>query len=206
LSCITSVTVGLLISSAACNSGRGYLYLSFIVVFIVLFSGLIRNGKVQGLIDFLSHFSTGKWAYEGVASSISIYCWIDSWRFDEFNSTGHIISIWLSLVVFIIAAGFLAINLLHLRDPWYRPLTNLRLLFSRNPTKLMLAASVFILVFSYALFFRNLSYEYHRLNYWSRPEYGGTNSYQYASIYRAKNPSSEQILSGVISQSWCGKP
>ena len=88
--CTTSVTLGLLISALAGDSDKGYLYLSFVVVFIVLFSGLIRNEKLQHLVDSLSFLSTGRWAFEGFASSISLYCWLDSWRFEEFNSTGHL--------------------------------------------------------------------------------------------------------------------
>ena len=104
LACITSVTLGLFISAVAGDSDKGYLYLSFVVVFIVLFSGLIRNEKLGQLVDSLSFLSTGKWAFEGFASSIGIYCWLDSWRFEEFNSTGHMISIWLSLGAFSLIA------------------------------------------------------------------------------------------------------
>lgn len=203
LSCITSVTLGLLISAASGSSSRGYLYLSFVVVFIVLFSGLMRNAKLENLIDTLSYLSTGKWAYEGVASSLSIYCWIDSWRFDEFNSTGHLISIWLSLGAFIIAAGSLVVIFLRLRDPWYSHFTNFRLLFSRNLPRIAVITSVFILIISYAVFFRTLSYEYHKLNYFNRAEYGGNNAYQYANIMEAINPSGEEQIGGLISQSWC---
>jgi len=205
LSCISSVTVGLFVSAAAANNGRGYLYLSFVVVFLVLFSGLIRNAKVEEIINTLSYFSSGKWAYEGIASSLSLYCWIDSWRFDEFNSTGHIISIWLSLILSTIIAGGLSIIFLNLRDPWYRPIKNLRLLFSRNLTRTLLLVSVVILLFSYTVFLRQLSTEYHKLNYWSRSEYGGTNAYQYANIYATENPTIEQLFIGEISQSWCTK-
>lgn len=206
LSCITSVTLGLLISCAAGDGGKGYLYLSFSVVFIVLFSGLIRNLKLERLIDTLSFLSTGKWAYEGLASSLSIYCWIDSWRFDEFNSTGHLVSIWLSLSVFILIAGLLSVVLLRLRDPWYGHLKNLRLLITRNFVRFVLVVLVLGLLFSYALFFRTLSHEYHVLNYWSRSEYGGDNAYQYASVQKASNPSWFQYWGGILSQSWCVAP
>ena len=108
LACITSVTLGLLISVLAGDGGKGYVYLSFTVVFIVLFSGLVRNERLEELIDTLSFASTGKWAYEGMASSLSIYCWLDSWRFDEFNSAGHLLSVWLSLGVFMLTAAVLA--------------------------------------------------------------------------------------------------
>jgi ABC-type multidrug transport system ATPase subunit len=85
LACITSITIGLLISILAGKSNRGYLYLSIMVVYLVLFSGLGGNPKLQDLIDFFSFASVGNWAYQGVSSSIDIYCWTGSWDFKEFN-------------------------------------------------------------------------------------------------------------------------
>jgi ABC-type multidrug transport system ATPase subunit len=204
LSCITSVTIGLLISTIAGDGGKANLYLNFVAVFVVLFSGLIRNPKLGNLIDKLSIFSTGKWAYEGIASGLSLYCWTDSWRFDEFNSTGHVISIWISLTVFTLAAIFLSICFLHLRDPWHRGFTSLRLLFTRNKTRFVVLLSVLILLFSYAVFLRDLSHEYHSLNYWSREEYGGDSAYQYANIESTLSPNIIQYWGGKLSQSWCG--
>jgi len=204
LSCITSVTLGLLISCAASDGGKGYLYLSFAVVFLVLFSGLIRNPKLEELINTLSYLSVGKWSYEGIASSVGVYCWLDSWRFDEFNSTGHILSVWLSLGAFIFLAIFLAIILLHLRDPWYGRWKNLKVLFSRNAARITIFLSILVLLFSYASFLRSLSYEYHSLNYWSRTEYGGTGAYQYANVNKSQDPDLMKYWSGTISQSWCG--
>jgi ABC-type multidrug transport system ATPase subunit/uncharacterized membrane protein YhaH (DUF805 family) len=204
LACITSVTMGLLISAVAGSSGKGYLYLSFAVVFIVLFSGLIRNERLERLVDTLSVASTGKWAYEGVASSLGIYCWLDSWRFDEFNSTGHIMSIWLALGAFILLAGFLAVLVLRLRDPWYGQWTNLRRFAVREGRPLTVYLSIVVLLLSYTLFLRQQSYEYHTLNYWSRQEYGGTNAYEYASVQKVQELDQLQHWNGTISQSWCG--
>ena len=204
LSCVTSITLGLLISCAAADGGKGYLYLSFTVVFVVLFSGLIRNPKLEKLIDALSFFSVGKWSYEGVASSIGVYCWLDSWRFDEFNSSGHIFSVWVSLGVFMIVAMLLAVTLLHLHDPWYGRWNNLISLFSRNVATVTVILSVLVLLFSYASFLRGLSYEYHSLNYWSRSEYGGTGAYQYANVNKSQELDLITYWSGTVSQSWCG--
>jgi len=206
LSCITSVTLGLLISCAAGDGGKGYLYLTFCAVFIVLFSGLIRNPRLENLISTLSFLSTGKWAYDGISSSISLYCWYDSWRFDEFNSTGHIVSIWLALGVFILVAALISVALLHMRDPWRSRCSNLLLFFFRRRAAFVVLLSILVLLFSYTVFFRGLSYEYHVLNYWDRSEYGGTNAYQYANIENAQNPSSLEYWSGTFSQSWCVYP
>jgi hypothetical protein len=205
LSCITSVTLGLLISCSAADGGKGYLYLSFTVVFVILFSGLIRNPRLEELIDTLSFLSVGKWSYEGTAASLSLYCWLDDWRFDEFNSTGHILSVWMSLTIYVIISIFLSIVLLRLRDPWYGRWHNLRVLLFRNPTGIALLLSALILVLSYASFFRTLSREYHSLNYWSRTEYGGTGSYQYANIKKSLEPDLTQYWLGTLNQSWCSE-
>ena len=164
LACITSVTLGLLISVLAGDGGKGYVYLSFTVVFIVLFSGLVRNERLEELIDTLSFASTGKWAYEGMASSLSIYCWLDSWRFDEFNSAGHLLSVWLALGIFMLTAAVLAILVLRARDPWYGRTTNLRRLLAGEGQRLVIILAVLILLFSYTLFLRQRSREYHVLN------------------------------------------
>ncbi len=205
-SCITSITLGLAISSLAGDSGRGYLYLSFMVVFIILFSGLIRNPKLESLIDTLSYLSIGKWAYEGIASSLNLYCWLDSWRLDEFNSAGHMISIALSLGLFNLLGGLLAIVFLNIRDPWFPPLYNLRHLFTQNWVNVLFFLSVVVFLFSYTVFFRDLSSGYHSLNYWNRSEYGGSNAYHYADIEQTESPNAIMYWSGKISQSWCENP
>jgi len=204
LACITSVSLGLLISVLAGDGGKGYVYLSFSVVFIVLFSGLVRNERLEALIDTLSFASTGKWAYEGMASSLGIYCWLDSWRFDEFNSTGHLASVWLALGIFILVMTTLSILILRVRDPWYGRTANLQRLLAVEGFRIIVVLAVIILLFSYTLFLRQRSQEYHALNYWSRQEYGGSGAYEYGHISDVADPSAWQEWNGRISQSWCG--
>jgi hypothetical protein len=196
--------LGLLISVLAGDGGKGYVYLSFSVVFIVLFSGLVRNERLESLIDTLSFASTGKWAYEGVASSLGIYCWLDSWRFDEFNSSGHLLSVWLSLGIFILIAAFLSILILRVRDPWYSQVVNLRRWLSTEGLRVVVLLAVIALLFSYSLFLRQQSRSYHVLNYWGRQEYGGSGSYEYANVSEAVEPDAWQVVNGRVSQSWCG--
>jgi len=204
LACITSVTLGLFISAITGDSDKGYLYLSFVVVFIVLFSGLIRNEKLEQLIDTLAFLSTGKWAFSGFASSISIYCWFDSWHFDEFNSAGHLASIWLALGAYTLGAAFLAVVILRLGDPWYSRVKNLGRLFVKERIPLMLCLALFTLFFSYTLFLRQQSQAYHALNYWSRQEYGGSGAYEYANVRNVAQIDFIQYWNGKINQSWCG--
>ena len=203
--CTTSVTLGLFISALAGDSDKGYLYLSFVVVFIVLFSGLIRNEKLQHLVDSLSFLSTGRWAFEGFASSISLYCWLDSWRFEEFNSTGHLLSIYLALGALSLGSAFTAVIVLRLRDPWSDQWTNLRQLITCEWRPALVCLAALAVLVSYTVFLRQQSYQYHALNYWSRQEYGGNNAYQYANISRVQDPSPLQYWNGMISQSWCGR-
>ncbi|MEM7539455.1 MAG: ATP-binding cassette domain-containing protein [Chloroflexota bacterium] len=204
LASITSVTLGLLISALAGGSDKGYLYLSFVVVFIVLFSGLIQNNKLERLVDTFSFLSTGKWAFEGFASSISVYCWLDSWRFAEFNSTGHLASIWLSLAAFTLGAGLLSVMTLQLDDPWYNRWINLRRFFVQGRQPVVISFAILTLLLSYTLFLRQQSHAYHSLNYWSRQEYGGTNAYEYANVQKVADISDLQYWNGKVSQSWCG--
>jgi len=206
LCCITSISLGLLISCAAGGSGRGYLYLSFAVVFIVLFSGLLRNPRLEQLIEGFSYFSTGKWAYEGLSSSLDLYCWMDSWRFDEFNSPGHLFSVWLALGAFSLAAGMISIALLRLRDPWRSAWASLGVLFTRRLPAVAVCAALLALLLSYSIFLRDLSYQYHALNYWNRAEYGGANAYQYGDIRRSSQAGALEKAAGLFSQSGCTLP
>lgn len=205
LACIASVSLGLFISVLAGDGGKGFLYLSFTVVFIVLFSGLVRNPRLEDLIDTLSFASTGKWAYEGFSSSIGVYCWMDSWRFDEFNSTGHILSVWFALITFTIITAFLSVTILQMRDPWYDQRNNFRRLATKQWRQVIVYCSLILLLLSYMFFLRQQSYAYHGLNYWSRQEFGGTGAYEYASIDEIVNPDWLQYWNGKLSQSACGE-
>ena len=206
LACIASVTLGLLISAMAGDSGKGYLYLSFVVVFIVLFSGLIQNEALERLVDLLAFASTGKWGYEGVASSLSIYCWLDGWRFDEFNSTGRIVSIWLSLIIYALVAAFLTNVALRMRDPWYRFWRNLKRILAQDWARIAVYVAILIVLLSFTRFLRHSSYEYHSLTYWSQGRYGGSNAYEYANVRNVQDTDILQLWNGEISQSWCGEP
>lgn len=203
LTCIASVTLGLLISAVAGDSDKGYIYLSFVVVFVVLFSGLIQNQKLERVIDTLSFASTGKWAYDGIASGIDIYCWWDEWRFDEFDSIGHIASIWLSLVAYILVAASLAIVVLRIRDPWYRPSMNLKRFFVQDWAGIAVCLSMLVLLSSYAIFLRQRSHEYHLLTYRSEGQYGGTSAKEYAKVEEIPNLNWLQLWNGKINQSMC---
>jgi hypothetical protein len=205
LTCITSVTVGLLVSALAANTGRGYLILSFVIVFVILFSGLIRNSQLEMLTDYLSVASTGKWAYEGLASIVGVYCWTDSWRFDEFSSVGHLLSVWLALGAFILFAGILTAFALWIRDPWDTPLNNMAHIFKRGGAALSVYLALLILLVSYTMFLRTASYGYHELNYWSRAEFGGTNAYVYAQIDDAPAADRFQRAIGELSQAQCSE-
>lgn len=204
LTSIASVTIGLLISVLTGESSKGNLYLTFSCVFILLFSGLTQNKKIANLIDLLSVASPGKWAYEGISSNIGLYCWTDSWRFDEFNSEGHILSIWLSIMSLTLIAALITVFMLRLHDPWQRPIQLLRSLFIRDGRRIALVLAVVGVLLSYSIFLRQFSKGYHSFNYYSDPTYGGTGAFIYPSVNRIENPDALQHWVGTLSQSQCG--
>lgn len=166
MACVASISVGLLISVLAGErSNWGIYYLSAFVVFLVLFSGLGSNPRLRTLIDFFSFVSTGNWAYQGLSSSVGMYCWTGSWRFDEFNSLGHIFSVWFALLLFVLVAGLAAIFILRARDPWYQVTINVKAFILQNSWTLLLTTSMIVMLFSYTVFLRDTSRDFHNLTF-----------------------------------------
>ena len=202
MACIASISVGLLISVLAGEkSNWGIFYLSAFVVFLVLFSGLGSNPRLRDLIDFFSFASTGNWAYQGLSSTIGVYCWTGSWRFDEFNSSGHILSVWFALLLFVFVAGLIAVFVLRARDPWYRVAINVRAFVAQNRWALLLTLSMIVLLFSYTVFLRDLSREFHELTYSN--EFTGAIEYARVSA-ELDQLNGFRLWSVEASQSTCG--
>ncbi len=203
LACISSLTLGLLLSALTADSERGFVFLSFAAIFNVVFAGLLRNPKLQTLVDSLSYFSTGKWAFEGFASSIDIYCWLQGWRLEEFNSTGHLLSVWLALAAFTLAVALLTILALRWRDPWYGRLQNLRRLFLPDGAQVAAGLALLTVLLSFTVFLRAQSRSYHELTFYSDPEHGGSGSVVYGSLRYVPGAGGLQRLNGLLGQSWC---
>ena len=168
LSCVSSVTIGLLISVLAGDSQRGHLYLSFVVVFMVLFSGLIRNDKLQDLINSLSVFSTGRWAFEALVEDMTVgltsqsaifglYCWTDDWHFEEFNSIGHVASVYLALRGFRLWQASRQSLYCGFRDPWSSFWSNFHHIFVNDWRPTVIYLSVIGVFVSFTMFFRQTS-------------------------------------------------
>lgn len=120
LACIASVTLGLAISAAASSERTATGLLGITVVFHLFFSGGVDfNERFRWLLDRISVFAASHWAAEGISSSTQLYCWAANPRFQDFYSWGHITSIWLNLVVYILLAMVLAFVALRMQDHWF---------------------------------------------------------------------------------------
>jgi ABC-type multidrug transport system ATPase subunit len=120
LACIASVTLGLAISAAASSERTATGLLGIAVVFHLFFSGGVDfNERFRWLLDRISVFAASHWAAEGISSSTQLYCWAANPRFQDFYSWGHITSIWLNLVVYILLAMVLAFVALRMQDHWF---------------------------------------------------------------------------------------
>ena len=203
LACIASITVGLLISAVAAGSGKESLLLAIVVIFLVLFSGLIRNANFETLINTLSNLATSRWAFDAYSASLSFYCWAGKKRFDEYNSIGHHLSIWLSLVVYVIVAMALAWVALRLRDPWQKLTGNLRGIVARQKVAWLCIGIVILALLTNVGVFRRQSAQFHDVGFFSRVEYGGTGGYEYAQLAEDRDWGTAQRLNAALSESWC---
>lgn len=210
LACIAALTLGLSLSALANlgalsptvtnNDNRATIYLALAVVFHVLLSGLVKNPAFEEAINFLSTFATSHWAVEGFSSSLSFYCWASIKRLDEFNSIGHIASVWLSLAVYILGAIILAVVALRLKDPWATTRGLIGSARAQASTILILVCVLALLV-SWANFLLQPSNQYFSLAF-SDTFYGGL---RFPRIEYVKQPNLLQMLVGYVSQSPCGE-
>ncbi len=210
LTCIAAITLGLALSAIA-NLGtsglmtaggdnRATLYLALAVVFHVLLSGLVRNPAFERITNFFSVFVTSKWAIEGFTSSLGFYCWASVKRFDEFNSFGHIFSVWLSLLIYIVIGIVLAVTALRLKDPWAtaRDLLNSA---KKSWATIFVLVCIIALLVSWTNFLLQPSTQYYNLAF-NDSFYGGL---RFPRIEYVKQSSPFQLLMGYLSQSPCGE-
>lgn len=201
LTCIAALTLGLAISAIAGNENVATVLLALAVIFHVLLSGLVRNRALENVINTLSALATSRWGVEGFASSLSFYCWATVKRFDEFNSYGHLVSVWLSLMAYVLVGIGVSVIALYLRDPWIN-LRGVAQYGVAHCRMILILVGLLIFILSWALFLREQSQGYYSLTYPDR-FYGGI---RFARIEYVENASSLQRLDGYISQSQCGAP
>lgn len=197
--CIAAVSLGLAISAVA--GGRESLataLLAIIVIFHVLFSGLIKNKQIEDLINTVSVLATSRWAFEGFSSGLGLYCWASIKQFDEFNSFGHLASVWLASTIYSLVAIGIAVFALRARDSWLT-LSGLGDALKRSFEPIVVFVCVVGLLTSWALFIRTQSQTYHGLTFYDR-EYGG---FRFLHVEEATEATQLQHAVGLLSQSQC---
>ncbi|MCG3770107.1 MAG: ABC transporter ATP-binding/permease protein [Nitrosomonadaceae bacterium] len=200
LACVAALSLGIMLSSLAGEDNLATTLLSIVVVFQVMLSGLLKNQLLEDLINNVSILATTRWAFEGLSSNLGYYCWSSVKGFDEFDSSGHIVSVWLSLVAYIIVTLTVSVVALRYRDAWSVPVHDVWSAFHRFKIGLGSVITVVILL-SWITFLRGESWEYFKLAF-NDQEFGGI---RFARIENVKMPSQSQLMIGYISQSRCGE-
>ncbi len=195
LACIASVTLGLAISAASSSERTATGLLGIAVVFHLFFSGGVDfNERFRWLLDRISIFAASHWAAKGISSSTQLYCWAANPRFQDFYSWGHMTSIWLNLVVYILIAMILAFVALRMQDHWFpRKIRFQKAAMSRHIWSVLPLA---LIAWSWAAFLEARSEEYYSLR----------SDQDNVRIENAAPKNFFQMANGVVSQSLCPLP
>jgi ABC-type multidrug transport system ATPase subunit len=203
LACVGSLVLGLSISAlVGSNNDRAtQLVIGAIILNVVLaFSALLlATPAFQQLFDILEPLTVSHWGYRGFSSALGIYCWSGQYRFENFNSYGHILATWLYLFLNIVVMIVIGVLALRMQETWTTRSRLLNALVRKERTGILFALSV-IVILSWGAFLLQQSWSYFDLTYYDRL-YGGT---RYANIVEATNPSAAQNVIGELSQSQCG--
>lgn len=162
LACIAAVTLGLAISAAASSERTATGLLGIVVVFHLFFSGGVDfNARFQAFLERISVLAASHWAAEGISTSIQLYCWAANPRFQDFASLGHLLSVWLYLVVYILIALVLGFVALRMQDTWFPWRTRLvKALFN---SYVWTALPLVLVAFSWGMFLEQRSQDYYAL-------------------------------------------
>jgi len=118
LTCVATLTLGLVISALS-NNQNTVTGLSLLVVIVQLvMSGLIQNVNLKDLVDKFSVFVTSRWAIEGFSTNLGLYCWANP-QFKDFFGLGHLFAVWLFLSVYTLVALAVTYIALRLKEPFY---------------------------------------------------------------------------------------
>ena len=199
--CIAAVSLGLAISAIA--GGRESLataLLAIIVIFHVLFSGLIKNKQIEEFINTVSVLATSRWGFEGFTSGLGLYCWSSIKQFDEFNSFGHLGSVWLACVIYTLVSVGIAVFALRARDSWLT-LSGFGDVLKRSVAPILIFVCGVGLLTSWTLFIRAQSQTYHAITFYDR-EYGG---FRFLHVEEAGDATQLQSAIGALSQSQCNR-
>lgn len=195
LACIAAVTLGLAISAASSAERVATGLLGIVVVFHVFFSGGVEfNERMRAFLERISIFAASHWAAEGISSSIQLYCWASNPRFQDFYSLGHLASVWLNLLIYIMAGMILAFVALRLQDSWFPNRTRWQKTLANGGIWFLL--SIILATGSWSQYLKSRSLDYYHLR-GDADTVRITNSAQ-ADLF--------QIVNGSISQSMCPEP
>jgi ABC-type multidrug transport system ATPase subunit len=204
LASFAAITTGLFMSAAVGNNNdrATQLTIAFILFNVILaFSVLVvASPEFKGLFDTLEPFAASYWAYGGMSSSISVYCWAGLPVLENFNSAGHILSTWLYLITHIIVTLALGVVALRLQETWttrIRTVSRMTSLAEEGFNYVVVAAVICVL--SWAVFLTQMSQQYFDLTFFDR--LFGAN--RYADIANLQDATGLQWFIGTISQSPC---
>lgn len=195
LACIASVTLGLAISAASSSERTATGLLGIAVVFHLFFSGGVDfNERFRWLLDRISVFAASHWAAEGISSSTQLYCWAANPRFQDFYSWGHMTSIWLNLVVYILLAMVLAFVALRMQDHWFpRKIRFQKAMMNRHVWSVL---PLVLIAWSWAAFLDVRSQDYFSLR----------SDQDNIRIENSAQKNFFQVANGAVSQSQCPLP
>ncbi len=195
LACIASVTLGLAISAASSSERTATGLLGIVVVFHLFFSGGVDfNERFRPFLESISVFAASHWAAVGISSSTQLYCWAANPRFQDFYSFGHLGSVWLNLLIYILFALLLAFVALRMQDRWFPWRVRLqKALLSRHVWAVI---PILVIAMSWSAFLKDRSQDYYTLR----------SDQDNIRVQNSLQKNSFQVVNGTISQSLCPLP
>ncbi len=198
---LAALSLGLLVSSiVGSNNDRAtQIVIAVIIANVILaFSVLVVSSReFRSLFATLEPFTATHWGYGGFSSSLNLYCWAGSLRFDDFNSIGHLVSTWLYLIIQSLVAIVGSVLALRFQETW---ITRRQLLRAVTGERLAWASVLlFAVLISWTAFLSHQSLEYFSLTYYDEL-YGGN---RYADISHVPEASFMQQVNGRLNESAC---
>jgi ABC-type multidrug transport system ATPase subunit len=206
LSGIAAVSLGILISaSVGVNNDRATQIVIAVIMFnvILAFSVLvIGNSEFEGFFNFMEPLAATHWAYHGFSSGLSLYCWAGQFRFENFNSIGHISATWLFLTTHTMVSVALTVFVLRLQETWTPQRRLYHNLFIKEFQSTLVTFLTVGVLLSWGLFLFGQSQQYADLTY-TDILFG---SRRYAQVSDVAGLSGLQQSNGQFNQSVCLEP
>ena len=205
LTAIAAVILGILVSSVvAGNNDRATQLVIVVIIFNVILAFSVLNvvaPEFRLMFDRLEPFSAAYWGYSGVSSSLSIYCWAGQPRFENYNSIGNILAVWLYLIIHIVGTLALSVLVLRLQETWTTRTRQFGQMIREEAVNYATVAALVLLV-SWGWFLSAQSNNYFELTFFDRL-FGGN---RYVDIETYAETNTGQYLIGTLSRSFCAVP